>query len=1224
MKLHYNYLDVIVSKSCAFEMNFNFPKVMRVAILYIFLLTCCIPKMQAQSPAQVTFGKNRVQYHHQFDDWSLYETPNFITYWYGDARNVAQSALQLAEYDFSAVQQLLEHQPTEKIELLVFSDLTDLKQSNIGEDDIFMIQAGETKVVGNKVFLFFDGDHLHLRAQIREGVAGVLLNSMLYGANLQEIVSNAVLLNLPSWYTNGLTAFCGEEWSAEHDDRLRDLLQSGRYKNFSRLAREHPRFAGHAFWYYISIHFGRSTISNLLYLTRINRSVDNGFFYVLGNGYRRTTDAMLDYFNQRYSDEASGLKAPDDTGKITVRNKKKLPLYHLKISPDGKRLAWVSNDLGKWKVFVYDLETGEKKRILKGGSRNALQSTDYNYPHIAWNPDNQRIAVLYERRDVPHVAMIDLGTGKKELSDLSPEFQRVFSMDFISSTEIALSASVKGYSDLFIYRTITRQTERITNDFWDDLDAAVLAIEGHKYLMFSSNRLSDTLSTQRLDTILPIGKFDIFLYNLESRSPELVRVTDTPFSDERMGMGIDSAHFAFISDVSGIANRQVGRLETYTAYHQAVIYMKDGAEIKALDLTKPVTWPMARVLTFLAPLDTVLQNIDSTQIDSIIIYPILKKRPVTWNQTNYDRNISQQHSAPRVGRIVEAINRDRKTSFYTREINPENLVFPVTTRWREQLLHANGQPIPPRPLPDDSSQVVEKQDSTLFTPLPDTLPSIDPGWLFQVPEHLKTVPPYNKTAEANQPVNNVSAVKNNEPSLMQPDSIPVTPGRSGRISKPLIDFKKNNPVTKFYSFKIIPYRLRFRTDYISTTMDNNRMFDGLELYEGKDSRLNMPPPGVLLRANFKDLLENYVIEAGFRLPITFNGMEYYLWLEDKKKRIDKRYVIYRRSFLNSVPRPTPYPPNLSPEYQERTTTLLGQYELRYPLDVFTSLRSTFGLREDKVRALSSDPYTLEKPDRAEQRASIRLAAVFDNTVGIDLNFKTGTRAKVYTDLVKRFDLNTQPNLSLKLNKGFMTIVGLDARHYQMIDRRSQIAFRLAGATSFGSEKMLYILGGVDNWVLPKFNESISLPDDDGFAYQAPAVNVRGFKQNIRNGNSYVLFNTELRVPIFKYFSNKPVIGNFWRNFQITGFFDLGTAWQGISPYSGENPINIIFLEKGPDGQPPIVTMKVNYFRDPVVAGYGIGARMLIFGMYLRGDYAWGIESRVVQKPIFHIALGTDF
>lgn len=1194
----------------------------RISGVLLVFWGCFAAVLNAQTTAQTSFGKNRVQYHTQFDEWSLYETPNFVTYWYGDARNVAQSALQMAEFDFPAVQQLLEHQVSDKIEMLVFSDLTDLKQSNIGEDEVFQLRSGETKVVGNKVFVYFNGNHLHLRAQIREGVAGVLLNSMLFGANLQEIVSNAVLLNLPPWYTDGLMAYCGEEWGPQQDDQLRDLLQSGRYKSFDKLAREHPRFAGYAFWQYIGTQFGRSTVSNLLYLTRINRSVDNGFFYILGNGYKRTTQAMLDHYRKRYQLEGMSMKKPDESSMVVIKNRKKLPLSQFKISPDGKRMAWVSNDIGKWKVWMQDLETGKRKRILKGGSRNALQATDYNYPQLAWNPDNQRLAVLYERRDVPRLAFIDLVTRKKEVRELSPEFQRVFSMDFISPFELAMSAAVRGFSDLFVYRTVTKQTERLTNDFWDDLDVSVATIDGRKCLLFASNRTTDTLSFQRLDTILPITNFDIFLFDLETRSPELVRITETPLFNERNPIGLDSAHFAYLSDESGIFNRQVGLLEPFVAYHEAIIYLKDGAEVKSLDMEQPMEWPLQRILHYLAPLDTVLQNIDSTRIDSIRSFPVFKKKPRTWNQTNYDRNIQEQHAAARAGKMLGVFERNKKTELIRQQISIEPPVLAKTTRWREQTLRLAGLPIPPQPsqedlLPSDKNMDGRQQDQPP-TPINfDSLPDIDPGWLIQLPDYLTVPGP--RIEPGTRPQEEVAKPDVNAD--LQSDSMVLTPRRPLRKNASFLG--KAASVLPFYSFKIIPYRTRFRTDYVSTTMDNNQLFEGLQLYEGPQTRLIQPPPGVLLRANFKDLLENYVVEAGFRLPTTFNGAEYYLWMDDKKKRIDKRYVLYRRTVVSNRLRQNPLNPVLPPDFQERTNTILGQYELRYPLDVFTSLRATFGLREDKVRTLGSDAITLATPDRAEQRASVRLAAVFDNTLDIDLNLKSGTRAKIYTDLVKGFAFNTEPNWSLKLNNGFMTVIGLDARHYQMLDRRSQLAVRLAGATSFGSERMLYIMGGVDNWVFPRFNDNITLPADEGFAYQAPAVNLRGFNQNIRNGNTFALMNAELRVPLFKYFIQKPVIGNFWRNFQLVGFFDAGTAWQGRSPYSLNNPINTVTLVR-PTSGPVISSMRVNYFRDPIVLGYGAGVRALIFGLYLRADYAWGLESRQIQKPILHIALGTDF
>ena len=71
-----------------------------------YIFTCCLLFVGviifAQS-SQVEFGKNRVQYHKNFDDWLQYESDNFVTYWYGEGRNIAQAAIQMAEYDFNNI-----------------------------------------------------------------------------------------------------------------------------------------------------------------------------------------------------------------------------------------------------------------------------------------------------------------------------------------------------------------------------------------------------------------------------------------------------------------------------------------------------------------------------------------------------------------------------------------------------------------------------------------------------------------------------------------------------------------------------------------------------------------------------------------------------------------------------------------------------------------------------------------------------------------------------------------------------------------------------------------------------------------------------------------------------------------------------------------------------------------------------------------------------------------
>ena len=81
-------------------------------------------------------------------------------------------------------------------------------------------------------------------------------------------------------------------------------------------------------------------------------------------------------------------------------------------------------------------------------------------------------------------------------------------------------------------------------------------------------------------------------------------------------------------------------------------------------------------------------------------------------------------------------------------------------------------------------------------------------------------------------------------------------------------------------------------------------------------------------------------------------------------------------------------------------------------------------------------------------------------------------------------------------------------------KHSVFAVRMAGATSFGSEKYSTISEGSTTGCLPASTRN-SQPSEPEFAYQTIATKYAGFDLNIRNGNSYLLMNAEARIPIFK-------------------------------------------------------------------------------------------------------------
>jgi hypothetical protein len=1168
-----------------------------------FLLTFSF--LIAQQGPQIQFGKNRVQYHQDYDEWLMYESRNFITYWYGEGRYIGQSVVQLAEYDFEEIQSVLEHRLNTKIEIIVYTDLTDLKQSNIGSEEAFENNRGKTKIVGNKMFIHFDGNHNHLRKKIREGIASVYLNAMLFGSNFQEIVQNAVLLSLPNWFKEGLVAYMGEDWNTELDNQLRDILERKEYKNFADLVQQYPKLIGHSVWYYINQNYGKATVSNLLYLTRINRSIESGFLYVLGNSYEKTIEDWHLFYTRRYKEDAKLMQAPNEKELISIKNKHNLPLTQLKLSPSGQYVAYVQNEIGKYKVYIQDLISGERTLVKKAGFKNVFQATDYNYPILAWNPSGFELAIIWEKRDVIQLSKYDLNTKETFTEEMDPQYQRIYSMDYVNNVDMVLSGTVRGNSDIFYYRSNVRATSRITNDFYDDLNAVFVKVRNKKGVLFASNRDSTLLRNEKLDTILPIRNFDIFYYDLETKSKELVRITNTPFANERSPLGIDSSYFSFLSDETGVYNRKYGFLEDYVAYMEKVVQLTEGEDV-------------------ILHIDSSLASIDSALIDSVYTRPVIKTRAVNHNASNLNRNILTQHKATRNDKMVELMYIGGSYQGYIKKADPLKYTPPSLTSYKSQavklLANRVQQKIKEEKIAKEKKEappVKKEEEKTSDTYLfesefdqpvkKEETQQKEKEYLFQ----SEFGDPKKEGTETETATKPQRATTRQEATKAQSE-ISVEQVLVEAIEEEADPNKKE--VTKFRPARITPYQLKFKTDYVTTSLDNSLLYGGLESPAANPDGFETPVPGILIKTNFKDLFEDYEFELGARFPTSFNGDEYFFTFKDKKKRLDKTYTAYRKTTRYTLNN------NLVTPEKTRAIVLLGQAQFSYPLDIFRSIRGIVNLRNDKLIQLSTDAQALNEATTNQQRIGVRLEYIFDNTLDVALNIKNGMRYKIYGEVIKRFDLSVLDGFNFEVPKGAMGILGLDARHYQRVAKHSVFATRLNVATSFGSEKILYYLGGVENWLFPSFNDNIPNPTGNDFSYQTLAANLRGFKQNIRNGNSYALFNAELRVPIFKYFSRSKPRSSFLRNFQIVGFFDIGTAWQGLSPFEKDNPLNTVNI--APPNNP--VSVKVNFFRDPVVAGYGAGIRTMLFGYFLRLDYAWGIETRVVQDPILYFSMGTDF
>ncbi|MEZ4721129.1 MAG: hypothetical protein R2813_04550 [Flavobacteriales bacterium] len=1078
------------------------------------------------------FGKNRVQYE-EFN-WQKFEFRDFTVFFYGKGRNLAVFTARNADQTIDEVERFFDYPVRgERLQFVVYEKLEHFRQSNVGipETDESNV-GGKTQIAGNKIFVYYNGDLNDLRRQVRKGVSEVLIAQMMFGDNWREMIKNTTLLNFPEWYVDGLTWYATEPWNIDADDRLRDLVLSGRYENFNRLRGEDAEIAGRSLWYYIGETYGSKVIPNIMYMARVSRNVESGFLFVLGISLETLMEDARLYFEHRYERDVEGSQEFGEF--VDVRTKKRLDYSAVKSSDDDRYMAYASNDMSKTKVWIYDRETGKRKGMLRQGHR-LDRLNDLGYPIMDWNPVTEQFMVISEKKGHIWLYQIDPETGvemKSEILRLEKVLEMSISPD---GKQILFSAINGGQSDIYLYNIAARGHKQLTNDIYDDRDPTYW---GNDKVIFSSNRLSDTLDLARDYLEYAPGRFyDLYSLSLGDEDAPAQKLTNTPKSNERHAQAMGSTGFLYLSDQSGIKNRYEGHLDS---------------SILSIDTT--ITY---RYFTHSEPLTGFSRNIRATDYNmgSNSAYDLF------FYEGRYKFLRTENADSP--GEMVPLISGFKE----------EN---PVDSLPKEQE-ESGGN--------DGIKLIRHKVFDEPLTGAPPT-----PNSSTVKPDTLRSTPK-SSLDDGLIDINNY---------VFEEESIDeMNTSRNNDVNAPADTVK-----TLFQEEFVVPEQRNYTVAFAATDLTTQFDFDyATDLYQPfNGGPYIMPGMGLFLKVGMLDVFEDYQLEGGFRYSFNNTGTEYFISLEDRSKRLDKKYIIQRQA-LQDVNRV---------DSLQKTYLWQGKGIFRYPFDEVHALQFTTTGRLDRVVTQGIEYSSLNTPDRYRYYLGLKAEYIFDNTLFKSLNILNGTRSKVFAEHYRDVrDLNSS-----------FSVVGFDARNYQRIHRDLIWANRFAGSSSFGPRKLVYYMGSVDNWIVlsnrDRFDYTTNVPRDQGYAFQTIATNMRGFIQNARNGNNFLVFNSELRWPVVRYFTNKPIKSEFLANFQIIGFADVGTAWNGPNPYSDENSFNTIKVTNG------AVTVTYENQSDPIIAGTGWGLRTKVWGYFVRFDYAWGIENGVFLKAVTYLSFGLDF
>ena len=1093
------------------------------------------------------FGKNRVQFNNF--DWSFFRFDKFDVYFYVGGQEQATYAMRSSDRMLKDLEKKLDYTMNKRFQIVIHNRLSDLRQSNIGavtEEDYNT--GGATHIVGKKLILYFDGDYVAFEKQLKSGLTQVMINNMMFGGKLKDVIRNSTLLNIPPWFTGGLISYLGHGWDAEINNVVKDGITSGRWEKFNRLEGKEAIYAGHSLWKYVADTYGESTVSNILYMTRISRNVDSGLMFVLGVSLKNLISEWLNHYDKKYYKQEQKLKLPEEKplNRVTKKPQPHCVYGAPSFSPNSRYLTYKKDDRGRIKVYIKDLQTGKKKVVFRQGYRSH-RVMDPSYPIMTWHPSSELLTMVTEHKGEIKLLFYNLKTKKTDKKEIF-YFQKVTSADYSKDGKsLAMTAVLEGRSDLYEYNIISNTYDRITNDNFTDQDAKYLDAS---HIIFSSNRTNDTIG--EIDTeLLESGLTnDLFIYDLNEKDKVLRRVTNTDNAEETEPELYADGQFSFLSDKNGTINRHLGQLDSNIAF-----------------------------------------------IDTITHYNYFTEtRPLT----NFPRNITSYAVDTATGTIADVI---LSNGNYRLILHPrEKEVNVISASTKQQSTFREGVD------PDtEINQMVQPISPNATTVINQPEKPFDPNNIdifnYQFEFELN-----NNNSEISEKPENPSVPANSS-------AKPTNPNMPGRMNRKLERDKAKsrakqridslnaalnsaqNPKDKWELPQQRYYHTHFFVDYAVTQLDNNFINSTYQRYTGGGGFVS-PGLNFFSKLGASDLFEDYKVVGGFRIVGNLNNSEYFLTAQNFKKRLDHQLTFHRQAVESQT--------QFDRIAKVLTHSLI--YKMTWPFAEFVSVRGTITGRNDKTVIKSNTDRNLREPDVYKWLGGVKGEFIFDNTISNGINLYRGTRMKVFGEYYQNIDKEA----------GNLAVVGVDVRNYLKVHREIIWANRFAASTNFGTDKLVYYMGGVDDWIGSRFNNQMQVDPNENYQYQSLATNMRGFSQNIRNGTSFALINSELRIPLFRYLFNRPLRSDFLHNFQIVGFGDIGTAWTGVSPFSEDNNLNQEVIDLGST----VVTLRNR--REPIVGGFGVGIRARLLGYFIRIDRAWGVENFQVNDGIWYISLSVDF
>jgi len=508
-------------------------------LIFIYLFTFSLT-VNSQNEIY-NIGKNRIQY--KSFDWEVMYTNNFEFYYNANALNIAEIASSFLEDKFSELTNNIGHQPFKKTKVFIYNSEREKEQSNIGINEADEFLFSNLSLNNRIIFkVAYNNDLNVFKNNLSYEFNKVLIRDLMHGnLSFAKRFGKVSFINIPEWFSDGAARYLAYGWDIEMDNVIRDYFLTKQKKSLNKISDEQSKYIGQSIWNYISVTYGKNTISNIINLTKIIRNPEKAISSSLGINYNNFIQNWSNYYyssiSNRYSrDELRNpeLNQVNNFGKV----------IDLKKNQSGEFILFSAIKGNYKRLVLYNIKQ-KKFKVL-----DRIKSSEKNNTYfIDWKND-ENILYIKNLKGENNLITRNIYSNNKTYKSLY-RFEKINGFSFNTKQNlIALSATVSNQSDIYLLSASSDNLKKLTDDKYHDIYPSFL--NNSTTVIFSSNR--NSIDLENIQSSENVSEYyNLYLYNLDTTSTKLYKLTNT-LANNIKAKPLTDNKVLYLSDIRGISN----------------------------------------------------------------------------------------------------------------------------------------------------------------------------------------------------------------------------------------------------------------------------------------------------------------------------------------------------------------------------------------------------------------------------------------------------------------------------------------------------------------------------------------------------------------------------------------------------------------------------------------------------------------------------------------------